>query len=247
MKLAVFNGSPRGKDSNTKVLLSQFLNGFMSIDGNSYELSYLMNSKENRQDIKIFREADQVIIAFPLYFDSMPANVKTFIESLEPLSHGSENPAIGFIVQSGFPEPEHSHYVERYLQKFAERMGREYKGTVIRGAFEAIRIPLLLDKMLHKFIIAIGKAVNKGGMGGISDVKRLNEKFYKLGAAFGKTGELNKDIIYQLAQPEKLSKFDFWLYKSIGESFYWNNLLKKNNAYDNRFDRPYVHQIFCIV
>lgn len=82
MKLAVFNGSPRGKDSNTKVLLTQFLNGFMSIDGNSYELSYLMHSKEKSQDIKYFREADHAIIAFPLYFDSMPANVKTFIEAL---------------------------------------------------------------------------------------------------------------------------------------------------------------------
>jgi multimeric flavodoxin WrbA len=241
MKLAVFNGSPRGKDSNTKVLLTQFLNGFMSTDGNSYELSYLIHSKEHSRDIEFFRGADLAIIAFPLYFDSMPANVKAFMEALEPLSHRSENPAIGFIVQSGFPEPGHSRYVERYLQKFAERMSCEYKGTVIRGAFEAIRIPPLLNKMLHKFIIAIGKAVNKGGMGGISDVKRLNEKFYKLGVTFGETGVLDKDIIYQLAQPEKLSKVDFWLYKSIGESFYWNNLLKKNNAYNNRFDRPYAH------
>ena len=51
----------------------------------------------------------------------------------------------------------------------------------------------------------------------------------------------DKDIIYQLAQPQKLSKFDFWLYKSIGKKFYWNIMLKKNIAYNNRFDRPYVH------
>ena len=241
MKLAVFNGSPRGKDSNTKVLLTHFINGFMSTDENSYELSYLVHSKEHRRDIEFFRGADHAIIAFPLYFDSMPTNVKAFIESLEPLSHRSDSPAIGFIVQSGFPEPEHSRYVERYLKKFAERMGCEYKGTVIRGAYEAIRIPPRLDKMLHKFIIAMGKTFNKGGMGGVTDIKRLNEKFYELGAAFGKTGELNKDIIYQLTQPEKLSKIDFWLYKLVGERLYWNNMLKKNNAFDNRFDRPYVH------
>jgi len=87
----------------------------------------------------------------------------------------------------------------------------------------------------------MGKTFNKGGMGGVTDVKRLNEKFYELGAAFGKTGELNKDIIYQLTQREKLSKIDFWLYKLVGERLYWNNMLKKNNAFDNRFDRPYVH------
>ena len=241
MKLAVFNGSPRCKDSNTKVLLTHFINGFMSTDGNSYELSYLVHSKEQGRDIESFRGSNHAIIAFPLYFDSMPANVKTFIEKLEPLSHGSDNPAIGFIVQSGFPEPENSRYVKRYLKRFAERMGCEYKGTVIRGAYEAIRIPPLLDKILHKFIIAMGKTFNKGGMGGVTDIERLNEKFYELGAAYGKTGELSKDIIYQLAQPEKLSKIDFWLYKLVGEKLYWNNMLKKNNAYDNRFNRPYVH------
>ena len=80
MKLAVFNGSPRGKDSNTKVLLTHFINGFMSTDENSYELSYLVHSKEHRRDIEFFRGDDHAIIAFPLYFDSMPTNVKAFIE-----------------------------------------------------------------------------------------------------------------------------------------------------------------------
>lgn len=240
MKLAVYNGSPRGKNSNTKVLLTQFLKGFESIDGNSYDLSYLVHSNEHSKDIERFRSADIVLIAFPLYFDSMPANVKYFIESLEPFNHESNNPSIGFIIQSGFPEPEHSRYVKRYLKKFAEHMDCEYKGTVIRGAYEAIRIPLLIDKFFHKFIINAGKVLNSRGVGGISDVKRLNDKFFRLGVAFGKTGELDKEIINQLAQPEKLSKFDFWLYKSIGHNLYWNNLLTKNNAYENRYDRPYI-------
>ena len=41
MKLTIFNGSPRGKVSNTKVLVDQFLDGFMKGSGNSYKIVYL--------------------------------------------------------------------------------------------------------------------------------------------------------------------------------------------------------------
>ena len=97
MKLTVFNGSPRGKGSNTKILLDHFTDGFTATEGNTYELDYLVRLKENDDFIKHFREAEQVLLAFPLYFDAMPAIVKSFIESLEPLCGRKGNPDIGFI------------------------------------------------------------------------------------------------------------------------------------------------------
>ncbi len=45
MKLTVFNGSPRGKGSNTRVFLEHFLKGFMIKEGNSFELVYLNRVK----------------------------------------------------------------------------------------------------------------------------------------------------------------------------------------------------------
>jgi len=45
MKLTVFNGSPRGEESNTGTLLEHFLNGFVETQGNTYELA------DNVQDI----------------------------------------------------------------------------------------------------------------------------------------------------------------------------------------------------
>ena len=138
MRLTVFNGSPRGKGSNTKFLLEHFLNGFMTTDGNSYEMVYLNRLKDSDKFIKFFQEAEQVLLAFPLYTDAMPAMVKTFIESLEPLCGREGNPDIGFIVQSGFPEAIHSRYIERYLEKLAIRLGCRYIGTVIKGGVEGI-------------------------------------------------------------------------------------------------------------
>jgi multimeric flavodoxin WrbA len=58
MKLTVFNSSPRGKDSNTKVLLEHFLNGFMATDGNTCELAYLNRLKDRDNFIRMFEEAE---------------------------------------------------------------------------------------------------------------------------------------------------------------------------------------------
>ena len=149
MKLTVFNGSPRGKSSNTKVFMEHFLNGFTKTEGNTYEIAYLNDVKDRDTFVRLFREAEQVILASPLYADAMPAVVKNFIESLEPLCQSEGNPDIGFLVQSGFPEPLHSRYLERYYVKLAKRLGCRYEGTIIRGAGESIRgTPELMNRVM---------------------------------------------------------------------------------------------------
>jgi hypothetical protein len=216
MKLAVFNGSPRRESSNTRVLMEHFLNGFMATEGNTYEIAYLKDVKDRDAFVSLFQDVELVILASPLYVDAMPAMVKDFIESLEPLCQREGNPDIGFVVQSGFPEPEHSRYLERYYEKLAKRLGCRYKGTVIRGAGENVRAgPGLMNRGLYK-------------------------SFYKLGEAFGKTGEFDRKIVASLAKPERLSRLKFRIISIVSNLMYWNRMLKKNNAYDKRFDRPYA-------
>jgi len=216
MKLTVFNGSPRGKNSNTGILLEHFLKGFMTTEGNTYESAYLVCVKESADFLKLFQEAEQVLLAFPLYTDAMPAIVKTFIESLEPLCGGKGNPDIGFIVQGGLPEATHSRYVERYLDKLSARLGCKYKGTVTRGGVEGVQgQPSLMTRKLFK-------------------------SFYELGKAFGQTGEFDEQMIRNLAQPERLSRFRFWIFRLAGHHLYWNPMLKKNKAFEKRFAKPYT-------
>jgi len=224
MKLTVYNGSPRGKGSNTNVLLEYFLNGFARTEGNTYELVYLARVKESDTFVKRFQEAEQVLLAFPLYWDAMPAIVKAFIESLEPLCGREGNPAIGFLVQGGFPEAIHSRYVERYLEKLAGRLGCSYKGTVIKGMGEIIK----------------GEAI--GAVPGWMN-KKLYRSFFELGKSFGETGEFNDQMVRKLAKPKRLTRCNvlFWkpLYK-INNIVYWNKLLKENSAYKKRFNKPYA-------
>lgn len=240
MRLTVFNGSPRGGNSNTKVLLDHFLEGFVATHGNTYELAYLIHEKEGKKFFNLFQAAEEVLLAFPLYTNAMPAIVKTFIESLEPLCGRAGLPAIGFIVQSGFPESTHSRYIKRYLEKLARRLGYRYKGTVIKGGVEAIRTDPLLDKSLHKWISKIGKAMDFAGLGHLLDKEKLCKRFYMLGKIYGKTGEFDKEAVKKLARPERLTGFSFLLYRVIAQNLYWNLMLKKNSVFEKRDNRPFI-------
>jgi len=216
MKLTVYNGSPRGKSSNTRILLEHFLEGFLTAEGNTYELAYLVRVKESADFIKLFQEAEQVLLVFPLYTDAMPAIVKAFIESIEPLCGRSNNPDIAFIVQGGLPEATHARYVGRYLKKLSKRLGCKYRGTVTKGGIEGIQEqPAMMTRKLFK-------------------------SFYELGKAYGQRGEFDEQMIRDLAQPERLSRFKFWLLRFSGHRLFWNPQLKKNKAFAERFAKPYT-------
>ncbi|MEE8373037.1 MAG: NAD(P)H-dependent oxidoreductase [Dehalococcoidia bacterium] len=220
MRLTVFNGSPRGEKSTTRILLQHFLDGFMATEGNSHEVLDLIRLKEGDRFVESFREAEHVLLAFPLYHDSMPAMVKTFIESLEPLQGRTENPSIGFLVHSGFPEANHSRYVERYLEKLARRLGCKYLGTIIKGGANRIdEQPGFMSNGVFK-------------------------SFRELGRSFGETGQFDERIVAKLASPERLPAPMRWMFRVVLKTRFaylgWNKHLKANNAYEKRFARPYA-------
>ena len=82
MKLAVFNGSPRGKNSNTSLLLSTFIKGFQNRGGEIVSVDLLIKEKNLEQHVDHFVKAEAVMLASPLYVDSVPGMVKEFIEAV---------------------------------------------------------------------------------------------------------------------------------------------------------------------
>ncbi len=220
MRLTVFNGSPRGKTSNSKVLLDHFLNGFLETEGNSHELLYLNRVKSQDEFVQAFRQAETVLMAFPLYTDAMPAVVKLFIESLAPLRGGKDSPPVGFIIHSGFSEPAHSRYLERYLEKLARRLGSRYLGTIVRGGSEGIQLmpPMMTGKLF----------------------RTLRE----LGHVYGSTGAFDAALVHSLAKSERFSWRGRLLLNVMAKlgitDAYWNSQLKKNGAFERRFAQPYA-------
>lgn len=215
-RLTLFNGSPRGKRGNTPIFLNEFAKGF----GSETETHHLIYAKQIDEHVRAFAEAECVWLGFPLYTDAMPGIVKHFIDALEPLVGRKNNPSLGFLVQSGFPEGLHSRYIERYLEKLAARLGSPYLGTIVRGNGEGVRL--------------MSPEANQG----------LFEGLHSLGAGLAAKGQLDAEILAKLAQPERFPAilgpvFQVFLRLPASHS-YFDDMLKKNNAYERRFARPFA-------
>lgn len=215
-RLTVFNGSPRGQRGNTPIFLSEFAKGF----GGPIETHHLIRAKQVAEHIQAFADAECAWIGFPLYTDSMPGVVKHFIDALEPLVGRKNNPPVGFIIQSGFPEGLHSRYVECYLEKLAARLGGPYLGTIVKGNGEGVRL-----------------TPPEGN-------QRLFAALQSLGAGLAHEGRLDPETLSKIASPERFPAILNPVFQVITRlpfsHAYFDNMLKQNGAYERRFARPLV-------
>lgn len=223
MKLVFINGSPRGRSSNTNILLDHFLKGFRSVDKEiKFEEIFLKTEKNLERAAGCLESADIAIIAFPLYTDAMPGIVKEFIEVLKPSAFSNKRLKLGFIVQSGFPESFQSTFVERYLEKLTRRLGVAYLGTMIKGGVEGIKVQ---PRWMTRYV----------------------DLFYEQGQYLALEWEFSQEIIKKLRKPDHLRGFRLFLFKMLQKTglsnFYWNSQLKENNVYQNRFAKPYIQPI----
>lgn len=221
-QLTIFNGSPRGAKGNTPVMLAQVAKGFAAAGGTVTETYHLVRQNDLDLYRDAFAAAEAVLVGFPLYTDAMPGIVKTFIEALEPLRGRSSNPALGFVMQSGFPESTHMRHVERYLAKLAARLGSPYLGALIKGGGEGIR--LMTDTMNRK----------------------LFDQLIALGRGLRETGQFAPDAVQKLAKPERYPTYLMPVFKVLVKlpalSMYWNNQLKANGVYEQRFAQSFIEQ-----
>lgn len=220
MKLAIINGSPRYKKSNSTLLINQFLSGYHKIIPEEIPIHYLANQQLRNEAVDAFFESNEIILIFPLYTDCMPGIVKEFIERIAQMNKSDiGGKKIGFIVQSGFPEAIHSVAVEHYLEKLTKRLQCEYLGTVIKGGVEGIQfMPPFMTRKLYL-------------------------QFEKLGEYFAKNSAFSPQIMDKLRKPYKMSPIQRALFSMMAKTgltnFYWNSNLKKNGAFEKRFDKPY--------
>lgn len=222
MRLAVFNGSPRGVHSSSHQLVQALKKGFLSVEGNVLDDACLMVTKKREEYRHLYQQAEGIVLVFPLYCDSMPAIVKEFIEDLADCAGKSEGKSIGFVIHSGFPEAIHGRALERYLEKLAQRLGANYLGTVIKGGTEGTKEQL---------------AKGEGP---------VYEQFVALGRTLGTEGKLDQSLVKALAGPDRFPRpvtFILNLMSLIGTmNTHWDQELKKNGVFKKRFARPYQSQ-----
>ena len=210
-KLIIYNGSPRISGSNSVTILKRVV----EVLSERVEVRDLKEKDKWEIWADAFNSDRHVMFFLPLYVHAMPSTVMRFIEKLKP-SQGS----ISFFVQSGFPESSQSHYLEAYFEQLALRLRRTYIGTAIKGGVEGLQMrpAAAQEKMIDPMVNTIFNLVNEGAFSPI-DIQKLaipicfNQRTIILFNILSKTGLTN---------------------------FLWNRQLKENNAYERRFDRPYM-------
>lgn len=215
MRLLFINGSPRALKSNTARLMEHFVRGFTETAGNECEIEYLAKHRNNLPAlVERFAAAERVIVGFPLYVDGMPGSVKEFFEALAPLVGRAGNPALGFVIQCGFPETYQNRFIERYCVKLARRLGAPYLGSIVKGGCEGLAIqPAFLTDKYWFF-------------------------FHALGKGFGETGELDKTLLEKLARPEHLTGENITNLIPFINKVLWDDQMEKNGALEKSFDAP---------
>ncbi len=227
MKRLFVNGSPRGKESNSRLLFSWIAEGMAAAgDSNTtggpdaIETIDLARARELDSQREAFLAADEVVMVMPLYTDSMPALVKRFVDSLAGSPRGKlAGKRIAFVVQSGFPEGIHGEALASYLARLSLRCGWTCMGTVVKGGIEGIRImpPWMTAK-----------------------TRRL---FQAMGASIARDGMVDPAVISAASRPRTLSPFMRTFFRMLAPTgltnMYWHMNMKKHGAYARRFDAPY--------
>jgi len=155
-----------------------------------------------------------------LQFHFMPGLVMRFIEHLEPVNPGTKN--IGFILQCGFSEGFQCSWLERYFQVLAQQLNMNYLGTFIKPESAGVYAsPKLMTRSLFK-------------------------NLQKFGEIYEETHQFDQTIIQKMKQPWEITGFGLTMMKTVQRlgviDMFWNKMIKKHNAFEKRFDRPFSSQ-----
>lgn len=216
MQLTVINCSPRRKKSNTSKILKYFLRGFHSVEGNESQVYFADDLKEEERAREVYLNSEVLLIAFPLYNNSLtPAGIR-FLKSLEALRGKKNSTKMAFLMQYGFIEGAHGRFEERLLGKAADALGAENLGVIVKGGCEALAAA-------PEFFM-----------------QSLLKGFEKFGRQLALDGRFNPDDLKKFAQPEgdgkkkKKSKLFIW----TSNTFYWKATLRKNGMLDQHSAQP---------
>jgi multimeric flavodoxin WrbA len=213
-------GSPRTKKS-TSASLGGYLMNQLSARGIETEMLQIyttFNSAERtRLAFEKLDQADLIVLAFPLYVDSLPAPV---IAALEVISaHRAEVKTVqhfAAIANCGFPEASHNDTALAICGEFAAQSGMDWLGSLSLGAGEGL---------VH------GVPLNELGGQGASFRKSLDLAADAL--ADGKSiPPQARDLLAKPFIPN-------WLYKVIG-GFGWKQQAKKYGARKSLRRQPYL-------
>ena len=215
-RAALLVGSPRTSKSTSAALGGYLMNQLAArgIETETIQIYTQFNSAEHvKQSLEKLDRADLVVLAFPLYVDSLPAPVIAALEKIA--AHRTASQRFAAIANCGFPEASHNDTALAICEEFAAQTGMTWLGSLSLGAGEG---------MVH------GKPLNELGGQGASFRKSLD-----LAAAALVEGkpipQAARDL---LAKP----LIPVWMYKLFG-GMGWKRSAKKYGMQKSLRRQPY--------
>ncbi len=131
-QILILNGSPRAPISNSKRYAQMFAKHW------NCQKVYAEITVENHEQLcaEVGRFGD-VLLVFPLYVDSLPSGLLSFLKDLER-SLGEKRPTISVLVNCGFLESAQNDPAVRMVQLFCQRSGCRFGSVLKIGSGEAI-------------------------------------------------------------------------------------------------------------
>ncbi len=163
--LLIGSAKPAG-ESRSEVLgtyLTQRLQA-RGITTTSMHLARALRTEERTQELlSAVETADSVVLAFPLYVDSLPYLVTRTLERIaanRPAGAGRPRPLFLTIVNCGFPESAHNDSAIAICQQFAEEAGFTWAGGLSLGEGGAIQSKPLAEAggMVRNVVAALDQA-----------------------------------------------------------------------------------------
>lgn len=139
-------GSPKFTSPSTSGALGGYLMERLGEHGWETE-TLKLSARESRQGgwpalISAVERADMVVLAFPLYIDTLPVLVTAALEALathrRALGSRTRHVRLAVISNNGFPEAQHNLPAVATCRRFAEESGIVWAGALAMGAGEAI-------------------------------------------------------------------------------------------------------------
>lgn len=211
MKTLIINGSPNGKKGNSEICCRQFIKGMQ----NQPDVRYV--AEEDPASLALaMNEYDHWLFFFPLYVNAMPGILKRLFEHLNK----DDTKKVGYFIQSGFEEAFQSDWLCTVLKNFNRRMGYEDLGIVVVGGLAGVRY--MPERMNKKLFARLEKAGLLYEQHGVFDQEIIRQ--------FGKLNRYSENQLRRIRFSKKLGL----------TNIFWNSMLKKNNAYQKRFDKPFA-------
>jgi len=219
MNILLLIGSPKGRNSASFMLGSKLAEGFREHGAAvTYGLVHhgLRSEEETVRLLDAVEAADLVVLAFPLYFDSLPAPLTRLLERIAERwakIPPATIPRLAVLVQCGFPEAHQCDTAIGICRQFAERTGMPWAGALAMG--------------MGGSLVGDFRKLPGGG-------RHLLEALGKAAESLAKGGNIPLEVARLFSRP----LMPRWIYLVVG-NLGWRMQMRKNRARRPISHRPY--------